>query len=83
MIAIVSGYRNINTGIEYAMILSSPKFANTNETDVNSIAQALYESKPGNIFPNVSAPAVIRPIAVFRQASVIVIARNVAPIPPM
>ena len=77
-----SGYKNIKTGMEYAMIEDSPKLAMIKETTLKMIAQTLYPNDFGNSWQKVSAQLVTRPIAVFKQANVKIPANTNVPIFP-
>src|SRR5699024_6253208 len=73
-----NGYRNINTGKEYVIILSKPKFATINVNVVKITTNALYEMAGINRL-KYSALAITKPIAVVKHANIITPASIIAP----
>src|SRR5699024_5926210 len=79
---IANGYKNINTGVDKPIIVVNPTFETRKDKTANKIVQLVNDNLFGKSSSKVSAQATINPIAVFKHAKIITIARMTEPAVP-
>src|SRR5699024_4949307 len=79
---IANGYKNINTGVDKPIIVVNPTFETRKDKTANKIVQLVNDNLFGKSSSKVSAQATINPIAVFKHAKTITIAKMTEPAVP-